>query len=61
MVGVCIRRMDLTVTLGEFVMSRLSREVQELQAGEMARLTTLAWESRPAGIPVSDRRAQLAR
>ncbi|MFD5320391.1 radical SAM protein [Streptomyces sp. NPDC127098] len=54
MVGVCIRRMDLTVTLGEFVMSRLSREVQELRDDEMARLTALARESRSAGVPISD-------
>jgi GTP 3',8-cyclase len=40
MVGVCIQRMDLCTTLGEFVMSQLCREVRELRADEHARLQT---------------------
>jgi GTP 3',8-cyclase len=41
MVGVCIRRMDLCVPLGEFVMSQLCREVQTFRDDELARLTAL--------------------
>jgi GTP 3',8-cyclase len=40
MVGVCIQRMDLCTTLGEFAMSQLCREVRELRADEHARLQT---------------------
>jgi cyclic pyranopterin phosphate synthase len=39
MVGVCIQRMDLCAPLGEFVMSRLCREVQTFRDGEYARLS----------------------
>ncbi|WP_019547877.1 radical SAM protein [Streptomyces sulphureus] len=38
MVGVCIQRMDLCVTLGEFVMSQLRNEVRELRRSEEERL-----------------------
>lgn len=38
MVGVCIQRMDLCVTLGEFVMSRIRDEVRELREVEERRL-----------------------
>ncbi|MEW1722200.1 radical SAM protein [Streptomyces sp. NPDC093109] len=41
MVGVCIQRMDLCVSLGEFVMSRLCREVADFRDDEAARLTAL--------------------
>jgi GTP 3',8-cyclase len=41
MVGVCIQRMDLCVSLGEFVMSQLCREVQTFRDDEYARLTAL--------------------
>ncbi|MFI9492930.1 radical SAM protein [Streptomyces halstedii] len=49
MVGVCIRRMDLCVPLGQFVMSRLCHEVQTFRDDEHTRLTAL---SRP---PVATR------
>ncbi|WP_329156536.1 radical SAM protein [Streptomyces anulatus] len=42
MVGVCIQRMDLCVSLGSFVMSRLCREVTTFREQEMARLTALS-------------------
>lgn len=38
MVGVCIQRMDLCVTLGEFVMSSLRDEVRDLRSSEEQRL-----------------------
>ncbi|MFB6987792.1 radical SAM protein [Streptomyces sp. NPDC056230] len=41
MVGVCIQRMDLCVTLGEFVMSRRCREVAAFRDDEAARLARL--------------------
>jgi cyclic pyranopterin phosphate synthase len=41
MVGVCIQRMDLAVPLGQFVMSRLCREVQGFRDDEYARLASL--------------------
>ncbi|MFG2226950.1 radical SAM protein [Streptomyces sp. NPDC048644] len=41
MVGVCIQRMDLCVTLGEFVMSQRCREVAAFRDDEAARLTKL--------------------
>ncbi|RDG37310.1 radical SAM protein [Streptomyces corynorhini] len=41
MVGVCIRRMDLCVPLGQFVMSRLCQEVAAFRDDETKRLTTL--------------------
>jgi cyclic pyranopterin phosphate synthase len=41
MVGVCIQRMDLTAPIGQFVMSRLCREVQTFRDDEYARLTSL--------------------
>jgi len=41
MVGVCIQRMDLAVPLGQFVMSRLCREVQAFRDDEYARLASL--------------------
>jgi cyclic pyranopterin phosphate synthase len=40
MVGVCIQRMDLAVPLGQFVMSRLCREVQAFRDDEYARLAS---------------------
>lgn len=48
MVGVCIQRMDLCVPLGEFVMSRLCREVQTFRDDEHTRLTTLHQRGVPA-------------
>ncbi|WP_259453702.1 radical SAM protein [Streptomyces ginkgonis] len=36
MVGVCIRRMDLTLPLGEFVMSQVGREISGLREDETA-------------------------
>ncbi|MFE1479914.1 MULTISPECIES: radical SAM protein [Streptomyces griseus group] len=42
MVGVCIQRMDLCVSLGSFVMSQLCREVTAFREQEMERLTALA-------------------
>ncbi|WP_410169980.1 hypothetical protein [Actinacidiphila bryophytorum] len=48
MVGVCIRRMDLAVPLGQFVMSRLCREVQEFRDGERTRLASLHHVPLPA-------------
>ncbi|CAM5741175.1 putative molybdenum cofactor biosynthesis protein A [Streptomyces afghaniensis 772] len=41
MVGVCIQRMDLCLSLGEFVMSRRCREVATFRDDETARLTRL--------------------
>lgn len=41
MVGVCIQRMDLCMSLGEFVMSQRCREVSEFRDDETARLTSL--------------------
>ncbi len=41
MVGVCIRRMDLCMSLGEFVMSQRCHEVAAFRADEAARLTKL--------------------
>jgi cyclic pyranopterin phosphate synthase len=41
MVGVCIQRMDLCVSLGEFVMSRRCDEVAAFRADETARLAAL--------------------
>ncbi|MFH8559109.1 radical SAM protein [Streptomyces celluloflavus] len=41
MVGVCIQRMDLCVTLGEFVMSQRCREVTAFRDDEAARLAKL--------------------
>lgn len=41
MIGICIRRMDLCVSVGEFVMSRRAREVQAFCDDETARLTAL--------------------
>ncbi|GAA0286933.1 GTP 3',8-cyclase MoaA [Streptomyces polychromogenes] len=41
MVGVCIRRMDFCVSVGEFVMSQRAREVQAFRDDETARLTAL--------------------
>ncbi len=38
MVGVCIQRMDLCMTLGEFTMSRVGHEVRELRRSEEHRL-----------------------
>ncbi|MFY4717885.1 radical SAM protein [Streptomyces sp. LaBMicrA B280] len=46
MVGVCIQRMDLCLTLGEFVMSRRCAEVREFREEEATRLAGLyegAW------------------
>jgi cyclic pyranopterin phosphate synthase len=48
MIGVCIRRMDLAVPLGQFVMSRLCREVQEFRDGERTRLASLHHVPLPA-------------
>ncbi|MFH9396025.1 Scr1 family TA system antitoxin-like transcriptional regulator [Streptomyces sp. NPDC017556] len=42
MVGGCVQRMDLCVSLGSFVMSRLCREVTTFREQEMARLTALS-------------------
>jgi cyclic pyranopterin phosphate synthase len=41
MVGVCIQRMDLCMSLGEFVMSQRCREVADFRDDETARLTAL--------------------
>ncbi|MFB6572192.1 radical SAM protein [Streptomyces noursei] len=41
MVGVCIQRMDLCLTLGEFVMSQRCAEVRDFREEETARLTAL--------------------
>ncbi|MFD5188155.1 radical SAM protein [Streptomyces sp. NPDC058357] len=41
MVGVCIQRMDLCMSLGEFVMSQRCREVAAFRDDETARLTRL--------------------
>ncbi|QKW27414.1 radical SAM protein [Streptomyces seoulensis] len=41
MVGVCIQRMDLCLSLGEFVMSRRCAEVRDFRVEETARLTAL--------------------
>ncbi|GHD14350.1 hypothetical protein GCM10010313_40670 [Streptomyces violarus] len=41
MVGVCIQRMDLCLSLGEFVMSRRCHEVATFRDDETARLTRL--------------------
>lgn len=41
MVGVCIQRMDLCMSLGEFVMSQRCREVATFRDDETARLTAL--------------------
>lgn len=41
MVGVCIQRMDLCLSLGEFVMSQRCREVAAFRDDEVARLTRL--------------------
>ncbi|MFE2929337.1 radical SAM protein [Streptomyces sp. NPDC059278] len=53
MVGVCIQRMDLCMSLGEFVMSRRCHEVAAFRDDETARLTRLhATPSRAAqGCP----------
>ncbi len=39
MIGVCIRRMDICVPIGEFAMSRRAREIQAFRDDETARLT----------------------
>lgn len=49
MVGVCIQRMDLCKTLGEFVMSDLCREVQRFRDDEYSRLSVL--HETPASVP----------
>lgn len=49
MVGVCIRRMDLCVPLGQFVMSTLCREVQTFRDEELTRLTALHNKTFPPG------------
>ncbi|MEU3216466.1 radical SAM protein [Streptomyces sp. NPDC006971] len=41
MVGVCIQRMDLCMSLGEFVMSQRCREVAAFRSDETARLVRL--------------------
>ncbi|MFF7360955.1 hypothetical protein [Streptomyces sp. NPDC008125] len=41
MVGVCIQRMDLCLSLGEFVMSQRCREVATFREDEAARLSRL--------------------
>ncbi|MEU3406922.1 radical SAM protein [Streptomyces sp. NPDC006670] len=41
MIGVCIRRMDFCVPIGEFVMSQRAREVQAFRDDETARLAAL--------------------
>ncbi len=41
MIGVCIQRMDLCMTLGEFVMSQRCAEVRNFRDDEAARLTAL--------------------
>ncbi|MFF2807478.1 radical SAM protein [Streptomyces sp. NPDC058000] len=48
MVGVCIQRMDLCLTLGEFVMSQRCAEVRDFRDEETARLTAL---HQPTGVP----------
>ncbi|GGU57881.1 hypothetical protein GCM10010211_23450 [Streptomyces albospinus] len=48
MVGVCIQRMDLCLTLGEFVMSQRCAEVRDFREEEAARLTAL---HRSAAVP----------
>ncbi|MFD7893406.1 radical SAM protein [Streptomyces sp. NPDC059743] len=48
MIGVCIQRMDLCVSLGEFVMSRMCHEVAAFREDETARLTGLHRAATPA-------------
>ncbi|MFJ6011187.1 radical SAM protein [Streptomyces sp. NPDC092952] len=49
MVGVCIQRMDLCMSLGEFVMSQRCREVAAFREDEIARLTSLHAPTERAG------------
>ncbi|MEV3967702.1 radical SAM protein [Streptomyces sp. NPDC050698] len=51
MVGVCIQRMDLCLSLGEFVMSQRCREVAAFRDDEAARLTRLHATPTAAGGP----------
>jgi cyclic pyranopterin phosphate synthase len=51
MVGVCIQRMDLCLSLGEFVMSQRCREVATFRDDEAARLTRLHATTAATGEP----------
>ncbi|MFD6464801.1 radical SAM protein [Streptomyces goshikiensis] len=50
MIGVCIRRMDFCVPIGEFAMSPRAREIQAFRDDETARLTAQYPQAAPAGM-----------
>ncbi|RKT02302.1 hypothetical protein BX286_0191 [Streptomyces sp. 3211.6] len=52
MIGICIRRMDFCVPIGEFVMSQRAREVQAFRDDETAPLAART-PSRPSPAPGS--------